>query len=94
MPILDNGDVHYCQKVKISVDYVKFFLDYDTIYMNASSIEKLLLTSPHVSHNVYLGLNLTQNNWYLSTIGDLGLFVYVVGYKSAQNFAKPLRILT
>ena len=46
VPILDNGDVHCCQKVKISLDYVKFFLDYDAIYMNASSTEKLLLTPP------------------------------------------------
>ena len=44
VPILDNGDVHCCQKVKISLDYVKFFLDYDAIYMNASSTKKLLLT--------------------------------------------------
>ena len=30
--------------------------------MNVSSIEKLLLTSPQDSHNVSLGLNLTQNS--------------------------------
>ena len=93
MPIPDNGDVHCCRKVKISLDYVKFFLDYDAIYMNASSTEKLLLTSPKASPNVSLGLNLTQNSWYLSIIGDLGLFISVVGYRSAQKFSKPLKIL-
>ena len=50
MPILDNGDVHCCKKVKIRLDYVKFFLDYDAIYMNASSTEKLLLTPPLKKH--------------------------------------------